>query len=102
MQTRTFCYIDDNIETTITCLNDGLCMNDVMNVGNDEEFSIKELAEKIISITGSVSKIIFLPALKEGDMTRRRPDISKMKAIINGQLVTLEEGIKKTIEKRMF
>lgn len=102
MQTRTFCYIDDNIETTITCLNDGLCMNDVMNVGNDEEFSIKELAEKIIHITGSTSKIKFLPALKEGDMTRRRPDISKMKAVINGPLVTLEEGIKKTIEKRMF
>jgi UDP-glucose 4-epimerase len=77
-------------------------MNDVMNVGNDEEFSIKELAEKIIQITGSTSKIKFLAALKEGDMSRRRPDISKMKAIINGPLVTLEEGIKKTIEKRMF
>jgi UDP-glucose 4-epimerase len=102
LQTRTFCYIDDNIETTIRCMNDGMCLNDVMNVGSDDEFSIKELAEKIIQITRSSSTIIFLPALTEGDMTRRRPDISKMKAILNRPLVTLEEGIIKTIEKRMF
>ena len=102
LQTRTFCYIDDNTETTMRCLRDDLCINDVMNVGNDEEFSIKELAEKIILITDSASNIKFLPALTEGDMTRRRPDISKMRAIINRPLVTLEEGIKKTIAKRMF
>jgi len=102
VQSRTFCYIDDNIDTTLECLDKSLCLNDVMNVGNDEEYSIKELAERIISITKSSSKIVFLPALLEGDMKRRKPDISKMKSILNRPLVGLEDGIKKTLEKRLF
>ncbi len=102
LQTRTFCYIDDNIDVTIKCLTDEMCLNDVMNVGNDEEFSVKELAQRIIDITGSTSKISFLPALTEGDMTRRKPDISKMMIILKRSLTSLEDGINRTIEKRMF
>lgn len=102
MQTRTFCFINDNMATTIKCLREGLCLNDVMNVGNDEEITIKDLAEKIIKITGSSSKIKFLPALEEGDMTRRKPDISKMKSILNRPLVSLEQGIKETLNNRLF
>jgi UDP-glucuronate decarboxylase len=101
-QSRTFCYIDDNIDTTVRCLQQNLCMNDVMNLGNDEEISIKDLAALVIRITGSSSKTEFLPALKEGDMTRRKPDNSRMRAILRRPLVSLEEGIKKTIEKGMF
>lgn len=101
-QTRTFCFIEDNLETTWSCLENNHCVNDVMNLGNDNEISIKELAEKIISITNSKSTIIHLPALAEGDMTRRKPDIAKMKAIINRPLTTLEEGIRLTIQQRMF
>lgn len=101
-QTRTFCYIDDNIETTLACLERNLCVNDVMNVGNDEEVMVKELAAKVIKVTGSSSSVQFLPSLKEGDMTRRRPDISKMTAILTRPLVSLEEGLKKTLAKRMF
>ncbi|MCU0382891.1 MAG: NAD-dependent epimerase/dehydratase family protein [Cyclobacteriaceae bacterium] len=101
-QTRTFCFIDDNLDTTWACLENNHCINDVMNLGNDNEISIKELAEKIISITNSKSPIIHLPALAEGDMTRRKPDISKMRAIINRPLTTLEEGIQITIQQRMF
>ncbi len=101
-QTRTFCYIDDNIDITIKCLANDLCVNDVMNLGSDEEFSVKQLAEIVIKITDSRSKISFLPALKDGDMTRRKPDISKMRVILNRPLISLEDGIKKTLEKRLF
>jgi len=101
-QSRTFCYIDDNIDTTLRCLQNDLCVNDVMNLGNDEEISIKDLASLIVRITSSTSKVDFLPALKEGDMTRRKPDNSRMRAILERPLVSLEEGIRKTIEKGMF
>jgi len=102
MQTRTFCYIDDNIATTIACLQKGLCVNDVMNVGNDEEITVKDLAAKVIEVVGSSSKIEYLPALKEGDMTRRKPDNKKMKEILQRPLISLEEGLKRTLDKRMF
>ena len=102
LQTRTFCYIDDNIDTTIRCLQQGLCVNEVMNVGSDEETTIMELAEKIISITQSKSKIVYLPALQEGDMTRRKPDITKMRRILGRPLLSLDEGIRKTMDMRMF
>jgi UDP-glucose 4-epimerase len=100
-QSRTFCYVDDNIDTTIRCLVDRLCENDVMNVGNDEEMTIKELAVKIIEFTNSSSKIKHLPALPEGDMTRRKPDITKMKEILKRPLTSLEEGIRRTISRRI-
>jgi UDP-glucuronate decarboxylase len=101
-QSRTFCYIDDNIETTIGCMLKSYCVNDVMNVGNDEEFSVLKLAETVLRVTGSKSEIKFVAPLKEGDMTRRRPDITKMKRLIGRPLLSLEDGLKKTIEKRMF
>lgn len=101
-QTRTFCYIDDNLDTTIACLREGLCINEVINVGNDQELSIKDLAQKIIQLTGSKSTINFLPALKEGDMTRRKPDNEKMKTVLKRSLISLEEGLRKTLNERMF
>jgi UDP-glucose 4-epimerase len=97
MQTRTFCYIDDNIDATIKCLNEGLQINDVVNMGSNREMPVKELAEIIIQITGSSSKIVHLPALPEGDMRRRCPDNTKMKEILNRELTPLEEGIKKIL-----
>jgi len=101
-QTRTFCYIDDNVETTMKCLTGDICANDVMNVGSDEEISIKDLAEKVIKVTGTKSKIVFLPALKEGDMTRRKPDNTRMRTILGRPLISLEVGIRNTIEKKML
>jgi nucleoside-diphosphate-sugar epimerase len=100
-QTRTFCYVEDNIEATLKCLYEGYCTNDVLNVGNDKETTILELAEKIIAITGSSSKIVHLPPLKEGDMTRRKPDNSKMLSILKKPLITLDEGLKMMIKERM-
>lgn len=92
-QTRSFCFIDDNIDTCVKTLENDLHINDVLNIGNDEEISILEVAKKVINITHSDSEIIHLPALKEGDMKRRCPDLTKMKAVLNRDLVTLDQGL---------
>jgi UDP-glucose 4-epimerase len=96
-QTRTFCYIDDNTETMLRCLKDDLFVNDVLNVGSDIECSVLDLANLVIRLTGSRSEICFLPPLAEGDMARRQPDITKMKSIINHELVPLRDGIQRLI-----
>ncbi len=92
-QTRTFCYVDDNINTCIKIFEENLMVNDVINIGGAIEFSIKNLAELIIKKTNSSSKMIYLPPLAEGDMTRRLPDNSKMIQILNKDLITLDKGI---------
>jgi UDP-glucuronate decarboxylase len=97
LQTRSFCYVDDNVETCIKAMSSQQCVNDVLNVGSDIEMTIYDLAKKIIEVTQSKSEIIHLPALEEGDMTRRCPDTSKMKNILNRDLISLEEGIQKLI-----
>lgn len=101
-QTRTFCYIDDNIAATTNAFYGNHYVNDVVNIGGDAEVTMLELAEKIIEITGSTSKIVHLPALEEGDMTRRKPDISKMKTLLNKEMVPLEEGLKKILGNKKF
>ena len=98
LQTRTFCYIDDNIDTILKIHNNSLFENDVINIGSDIEMTVLDLAKTIIKITNSKSKIIHLPALKEGDMLRRCPDIKKMKKVLNRELVTLEEGVKNLVD----
>jgi UDP-glucose 4-epimerase len=75
-------------------------INDVVNIGSDVEVSILTLAEKIISLTGSKSNVVHLPPLAEGDMTRRKPDISKMNALLIRPITTLEEGLKQIISHR--
>ena len=92
-QTRTFCYIDDNIEATKRIFEDNLHINDIVNIGSGIEVSVLTLAQKVISITGSSSKIIHLPALEEGDMTRRQPDNSKMLKVLGRPLKHVDEGI---------
>ena len=76
-QTRTFCYIDDHLEATVGCLTNKMYIDDVVNIGNDQEISVIELARMIKKITNSNSEIVHLPSLPEGDMTRRQPDIKK-------------------------
>jgi nucleoside-diphosphate-sugar epimerase len=97
-QTRTFCYIDDNVELTRKSLMHDHFINDVVNVGSDEELSILSLAQVIIKVLGSKSKIIHLPPLSEGDMARRKPDISKMRVVLDRALTPLEKGILKVAE----
>lgn len=102
-QTRTFCYYEDNIDACLKAFTDNLLINDVVNIGGNVETSILELANLIISITGSKSKIVHLPPLKDGDMTRRCPDNSTMKQVLlKRDLVPLEVGIKKILEKGLF
>ena len=92
-QTRTFCYVDDNVNTCIKIFEENLILNDVINIGGAVEITIKEVAQLIIKKTNSKSKIIHLPPLKEGDMTRRLPDNSKMIKILQNDLIPLELGI---------
>ncbi len=97
-QTRTFCYIDDNTEACVNAMNDEAFANKVFNIGNDTIITIKELAETIIRLTNSTSQIVYLPPLEDGDMTRRQPDITKMKSLLNRDLKPLEEGIREVLK----
>lgn len=100
-QTRTFCYIDDNILATTKCLYENLYINDVINIGSDLEYPIIDVAKTIIKLTNSSSEIIHLPALVEGDMTRRQPNVDKMKTLLNKDFVSFENGLKKVIEFKL-
>ncbi len=102
LQTRTFCYRDDNVDACVKTLYNDLHINDTVNIGSDFEISVIDLAKLIIKITNSKSEVIHLPALVEGDMTRRKPDIAKMRALLNRPMTTLEEGIRKTIESGLY
>lgn len=97
-QKRTFCYIDDNVAATTKALYDDLYMNDTVNIGSDAEITVLDLAKAVVKITKSKSKIIHLPPLKEGDMLRRVPDITKMKALLGRSILPMEKGIRKVIE----
>ena len=97
LQTRTFCYIDDHIEATIKAFEDNVFNNEIVNIGNNEETTILHLAETIIKVLNSKSKIKHLNPLKEGDMTRRQPDIKRMQSLLNRDFTSLEKGLKKII-----
>jgi nucleoside-diphosphate-sugar epimerase len=102
LQTRTFCFIEDNVDACLSAFYNDLFINDVVNIGGDVEITILQLAETVIEATGSQSKLVHLPALEEGDMTRRLPDISKMKDLLKRAPKTLLDGLKIVIEKGQF
>jgi len=96
-QTRSFCYVDDLIEGIIKFMDTPDRVTGPMNLGNPVEFTIYQLAELIIKITGSKSKIIF-KNLPSDDPPQRKPDISKAKKILDWTpSIELEVGLKKTI-----
>ncbi len=101
-QTRTFCYIDDNIEACVNAFTKGLVVNDVVNIGSDVEITIMDLARLIIALTGSSSHIVHLPPLEEGDMTRRMPDISRMRELLGREPLSLREGIQRILADTQF
>ncbi|MCW8898067.1 MAG: NAD-dependent epimerase/dehydratase family protein [Flavobacteriales bacterium] len=102
-QTRTFCYVQNNVEATIKAAFSDEYVNQTINIGNDVETSIIGLAKLIIRLTGSSSKIVHLPPLEEGDMTRRKPDITKMKQLLgNNKIYTLEEGLTQVLKNTSF
>ncbi|MBI1192501.1 MAG: NAD-dependent epimerase/dehydratase family protein [Bacteroidetes bacterium] len=101
-QTRTFCYIDDNIDACVSTLYEDLAINEVVNIGNDHEISIRELAETVIAVTSSRSEIVHRPALEEGDMRRRKPDITKMRMLLDRELIDLRTGIERVVSSPRF
>lgn len=97
-QTRSFCYVDDLIDGLIKTMNSPDDFTGPVNLGNPDEFSVLELAEKIIEIIGSKSNIIFKP-LPRDDPRRRQPDISLAKKKLDWQpTINLNNGLEKTIE----
>lgn len=96
-QTRSFCYVDDLIEGMIRMMNSRDGFTGPVNIGNPGEFTMLELAQKIIDLTGSSSKIVFEP-LPQDDPMQRRPVIDLSKKELSWEpTVNLEEGLKKTI-----
>jgi UDP-glucuronate decarboxylase len=94
-QTRSFCYIDDLVLGIVKLIDSDL--EGPVNLGNPHEFSVLELAKKILAKTGSSSKIIYLP-LPGDDPTQRQPDITLAKEKLNWQpTIELDEGLEKTI-----
>jgi UDP-glucuronate decarboxylase len=96
-QTRSFCYVDDLVEGIIRMMNQDGFIGPV-NLGNPVEFSIKQLADQVIKLTGTKSQIEAKP-LPQDDPSRRKPDITLAKATLDWTPgIELEEGLKKTIE----
>lgn len=97
-QTRSFCYRDDLIEAMVRMMDTPPEVTGPVNLGNPGEFTIRELAELTIELTGSKSKLVSLP-LPSDDPKQRKPDISKARKLLNCEPVTpLRDGLAKTIE----
>ncbi len=95
-QTRSFCYVDDLVEGIYRLFQDGSA--DPVNIGNDGEFTVSELAEMIVGLVGGDSKVVMEP-LPVDDPRQRRPDLSVARRMLGwGPTVTLEEGLGKTID----
>jgi len=97
-QTRSFCYVDDLIEGIYRLMNSPDSVSGPVNLGNTGEFTITELAEKVIQLTNSNSNIVFMP-LPEDDPIQRRPDITKASNLLGWYPgIPLDIGLKRTIE----
>ena len=97
-QTRSFCFVDDLIEGFLRFMEAGPDLHGPINLGNPNEFTIRELAEKVIALTGSRSKLVQRP-LPADDPTQRQPDISLARERLGGwePTVQLDEGLRRTI-----
>jgi len=96
-QTRSFCYVDDLVEAMLRMMNTEKGFTGPINLGNPAEFTISELAEKVVGLVGSKSKVVWKP-LPEDDPRQRKPDISLAKGKLDWEpKVNLEDGLKETI-----
>ena len=97
-QTRSFCYVDDMIEGMIRMMNSRDGFTGPVNLGNPGEFTMKQLADIVIELTHSSSKIVYMP-LPSDDPTQRKPIIDLAQKELSWQpTIKLEDGLKKTIE----
>ncbi|MEQ1817873.1 MAG: UDP-glucuronic acid decarboxylase family protein [Terricaulis sp.] len=97
LQTRSFCYVDDLIDAFITFMDKDGDLPGPINLGNPNEFTIKQLAEAVIDLTGAKSKLVFKP-LPSDDPKQRQPNIEKAREILNWQpKIQLRDGLTKTI-----
>jgi len=98
-QTRSFCYVTDLVQGILKAMFTEGTKGEIFNLGNPEEYKIKELAEKIIELTSSNSKLTFSNSFRQDDPMQRCPDITKSNTILNWEpKIGLEEGLTKTIE----
>jgi UDP-glucuronate decarboxylase len=97
-QTRSFCYVDDLVEGLMRLMATDKKITGPINLGTSHEFTVLDLAQKVLQITGSHSKLVFKP-LPEDDPRQRRPDVAKSGAVLNWvPKISLEDGLAKTID----
>jgi len=97
-QTRSFCYVDDLIDAFIAFMDEDGDLPGPINIGNPTEFTIKQLAENVIDLTGAKSKLVYRP-LPSDDPKQRQPNIEKAREVLGWQpKVALRDGLQKTIE----
>jgi UDP-glucuronate decarboxylase len=97
-QTRSFCYVDDLVDGLIRLMESDESVTGPINLGNPGEFSIKELAEKVVSLVNNGSKLVY-EALPQDDPTQRQPDIRQAKDLLGWEpKVALDEGLPRTVE----
>lgn len=95
-QTRSFCYVSDLVQGIYKLMLSGI--NEPVNLGNPQEITINELAQKVIENTGSKSQVVYKP-LPQDDPKVRRPDISKASSVLHWKPeVTLDKGLRKTLQ----
>ncbi|MDB5645845.1 MAG: NAD-dependent dehydratase [Methylobacterium sp.] len=96
-QTRSFCYVDDLIEGFLRLMETDATVTGPINIGNPGEFTIRQLAELVVELTGSRSEMVFRP-LPPDDPRQRRPDITQARAVLDWEpTIPLREGLRKTI-----
>ena len=97
-QTRSFCYVSDLVQGLMKMMDNDKDFIGPVNLGNDDELTVRKLADKVIALSQSTSKIVMRP-LPSDDPTRRRPDLTLARKMLDWQLtVSLDEGLKKSIE----
>ncbi|HFL5998618.1 TPA: NAD-dependent epimerase/dehydratase family protein [Pseudomonas aeruginosa] len=96
-QTRSFCYVDDLVEGFLRLMASDGSITGPINLGNPGEFTIRQLAERVLDLVGSSSSLVFKP-LPQDDPQQRQPDISQAKAVLGWEpTIMLDEGLSKTI-----
>ncbi|MCG8436492.1 MAG: SDR family oxidoreductase [Pseudomonadales bacterium] len=97
LQTRSFCYVDDLVDGFVRLMNSDVSVTGPVNLGNPGEFTVRQLAERVIALTGSSSRLVFKP-LPQDDPRQRQPDIRLAEELLGWEpLIELDDGLRKTI-----